>query len=354
LCYVKPGDDPEPQWKIALAQGMVSPTIRWFHQILGHPGSKRMRLTLQARYYHRDLRRLVDQFNCEACQKQKLDGRGFGLLPERTVSAQPWQDVAIDLIGPWRIPINNRNYEFNALTCIDTVTNLTELVRIDNKTAEHVREKFEHCWLARYPMPRNCIHDNGGEFNGFVFQELLESWGIKDVPTTSRNPTANAICERMHQTVGNILRTMIYTDSPNTVTEARRLVDKALATAMHAMCASVSTTLGSLPGALVFGRDMFLNIPLIADWHLIAQRREQLVNESLRRQNLKRRRYDYIVGQRILKKVHDPTKLGERTEGPYTITIVHVNGTVTIELSPGVTERINVRRIIPYRETEAT
>jgi hypothetical protein len=51
--------------------------------------------------------------------------------------------------------------------------------------------------------------------------------------------------------------------------------------------------------------------------------------------------------------VHDPTKLGERTEGPYTINIVHVNGTVTIELSPGVTERINVRRIIPYRETEA-
>jgi hypothetical protein len=53
-------------------------------------------------------------------------------------------------------------------------------------------------------------------------------------------------------------------------------VDKALAMAMHAMQASVSTTLGSLPGALVFGsRDMFLNIPLIADWHLIAQRREK-------------------------------------------------------------------------------
>jgi hypothetical protein len=45
LCYAKPGDDPERQWKIALAQGMVLPTIRWFHQILCHPGSKRMRLT---------------------------------------------------------------------------------------------------------------------------------------------------------------------------------------------------------------------------------------------------------------------------------------------------------------------
>ena len=154
----------------------------------------------------------------------------------------------------------------------------------------------------------------------------------------------------MHQTIGNILRATIYTNPPHNVTEARQLVDDALASAMHAMRASVSTTLGSSPGALVFGRDMFLNIPLIADWHLIAQKREQLVNESLRRQNLKRRTYDYVVGQRVLKKVHDPTKLGERTEGPYRIVTVHVNGTISIELSPGILERINVRRVIPYRE----
>ena len=45
---------------------------------------------------------------------------------------------------------------------------------------------------------------------------------------------------------------------------------------------------------------------------------------------MKRRRYDYVQGQEVLKKIHDPTKLGERTEGPYTITRVHVNGTVTL------------------------
>lgn len=143
---------------------------------------------------------------------------------------------------------------------------------------------------------------------------------------------------------------MLHTNPPHTVTAAKEIVDNALATAMHAMRASISTTLGAAPGALVFSRDMFLNIPMIADWHQIAQRREQLVNESLRRQNLKRRRYDYVQGQRVLKKVYDPTKLGERTEGPYTIQSVHVNGTVTIELRAGVTERINIRRVIPYRE----
>jgi hypothetical protein len=36
---------------------------------------------------------------------------------------------------------------------------------------------------------------------------------------------------------------------------------------MHGMRAGVHSTLGSNPDNLVFNRDRFLNIPLIADWH---------------------------------------------------------------------------------------
>ena len=133
------------------------------------------------------------------------------------------------------------------------------------------------------------------------------------------------------------------------MTQARDIIDQALATAMHAMRTTVATTLGSTPGALAFSRDMFLNIPLVADWQAIAARREQLVNDNLRRANKKRRQYDYASGQKVLKMVHDPTKLGVRTSGPYTIERVHVNGTITIQLRPGISERINIRRVIPYR-----
>ena len=72
----------------------------------------------------------------------------------------------------------------------------------------------------------------------------------------------------------------------------------------------------------MFLRDMFLDIPLIADWRLIKQRREQLVNESLRCHNTKQRNFDYEQGQRVLnlKKRLKPNKLGLRTEGPYNIT----------------------------------
>ena len=64
----------------------------------------------------------------------------------------------------------------------------------------------------------------------------------------------------------------------------------------------------------------------------------------------KRRRFDYAQKQRVLKKLHDPTKLGQRSTGPYTITQVHCNGTITIQIREGVTERINIRRVIPFHE----
>ncbi len=130
------------------------------------------------------------------------------------------------------------------------------------------------------------------------------------------------------------------------------MVDSALATAMHAMRTNVATTLDGSPGSLVFNRDMFYNVPLIADWHAITKRREHRVKEALRRANSKRRRWDYSVGDKILKKIPEPTKLGPRTMGPYVIKTVHVNGNVTITLRAGLTERLNIKRIKPYHDPD--
>jgi hypothetical protein len=100
---------------------------------------------------------------------------------------------------------------------------------------------------------------------------------------------------------------------------------------------------------LLFAQDMFLNMPLIANWQAIARTCEHHVNENLRRANRKQRQYDYSPGQQVLKKVHDPTKLGAKTEGPYTIEPIHVNGNLTILLHEGTTECINICRVLQYR-----
>jgi hypothetical protein len=104
------------------------------------------------------------------------------------------------------------------------------------------------------------------------------------------------------------------------------------------------------PRQSFFNRDMFLNIHLIADWQIITQRREHLIHEKLMRENQIRRGYNYAPQQMILKKKWKPKKLDKRTSGPHKIVQVHVNGTVTIQLRPGLTERFNTRQIIPYKQ----
>jgi hypothetical protein len=84
-----------------------------------------------------------------------------------------------------------------------------------------------------------------------------------------KNPQSYAVCERMHQTVGNVLRTLLHGNPPQNIANAEQYLEEALSIAMHAMRAGVHTTLGSSPGNLVFNRDMFLNIPLIANWHVV-------------------------------------------------------------------------------------
>ena len=154
----------------------------------------------------------------------------------------------------------------------------------------------------RYPWPEQCVHDNGGEFIGWKFQRVLARANVKkNVATSTYNPTANSLCKRMHQTKGNILHTLLHgRNSPENLVEANELIDEALSICQHALRTSVHTTLGSSPGTLVFNRDMFLNIPLLADWHAITTKREHVINENLCRMNKMRRRHDYMVGLEVL------------------------------------------------------
>ena len=263
---------------------------------------------------------------------------------------EPFDEVAVDLIGPWSFKLNNQVIQFQALTCIDPVTTLAEIVRIDNKTSAHVSNRFENSYLARYPRPLRCIHDNGGEFVGPEFQHVLVMNGIKDVPTTVMNPQANAICERLHQTIGNVLRTLLLSNPPQNLNQADELIESSLATAMYASRATIHSTLNLAPGAIAFHRDMVLPIPLQADFALMRDRRQVVIDENLRRQNMRRYNHDYTVGDEILIVNRDPNrpKLVTTTAGPFPIAQVHSNGTVTFIRSPNVYERINIRRIRPF------
>jgi len=96
----------------------------------------------------------------------------------------------VDLIGPWIVQVRGNPYEISALMVIDSITNLVELVKIDEKNSDKIARKYAQCWLAQYPWPQRCVHDPGGEFTGIQFQSLLEKCHITDACTSkkTRNP----------------------------------------------------------------------------------------------------------------------------------------------------------------------
>jgi hypothetical protein len=67
---------------------------------MGHPGEKRLEKTLNQHYHHPKLCYHIDKLKYKDCQKHKLAGRGYGLLPKQEVRITPWEEVPIDLIGP--------------------------------------------------------------------------------------------------------------------------------------------------------------------------------------------------------------------------------------------------------------
>ena len=349
ICFTPTDSD----WKIALSDDMMPKFVKWYHEATSHAeGSSRLLATLSRNYHHADLAPEVKQQmqKCDECKKLKRVGGQYGMLAPREAPLVPWQEIHTDCIGPWTFKLRRKEISFCALTTIDPVTNLMEVNRIRTKSAIECAEALENNWLARYPRPLKCVHDNGPEFVGQDFQDLLERAGIRSRPSTSRNPQGNSIIESVHKTVGSVIRTLIHIENPHSVAEAERLVDRALATAMHATrCAAHSSLKNLSPGSIVFHRDMYLDIPLHADVLVLHENRQKLIDSRLLEANAKRFRHEFKVGHKIMKRnvLSFSDKLKPAYRGPYEIIQVHTNGTVTIQLDANSTERINIRRIKP-------
>ena len=81
---------------------------------------------------------------------------------------------------------------------------------------------------------------------------------LKRKPITTKNHQFNEIIKRIHQTIGNIIRTF---DVSNTVNNDPW--SGILAATMFAVRATYHTTLQASPMQLVFGRDAILNIKCV-------------------------------------------------------------------------------------------
>ena len=119
---------------------------------------------------------------------------------------------------------------------------------------------------------------------------------------------------------------------------------------MHATRIAANSRLQNFsPGALVFGRDMFLDIPIVSDILTISKARQIKIDRRLIQANMKRRFYDYKVGDQVYCLTARKSKVHPVYTGPHAIESVHTNGTVTIRRGPNIRDRVNIRQIKPAK-----
>jgi len=296
--------------------------------------------------------------NCELC---KENSKKYGLLPPKTTpEIIPWHTLCVDLIGPYNFGVKNKKepekdtfVQLHCLTMIDPATGLFECCEIMRKRADYIANHLEISWLTRYPWPTEIVMGKGREFALEVADLFKSEYGIHRKIITSRNPQANSMIERCHQTLANMICTWQIRDKHDLDPEFGW--SGVLAACRKAINSTVHTTSHATPSQLVLGCNALLNVSFKANWQYTKEQKQKLITQNNKRENATRIPHAYNVGDIVTVDTgkqrnpgHDPNL------GPYRITQVYDNGTVQLvkvadDNGGAVYETWNIRNVNPRR-----
>ncbi len=139
--------------------------------------------------------------SCGKCQVKSKHRPRRAPVVERPILAEPFESVAIDLVGPLPKGKGGNRY---ILTYICLATRWPEAVPLKSITAKAVMEGL---WsiFSRTSVPERILSDQGSQFCGRVMVQMCEQLGIEKVRTSPYHPETNGAVERMHGTMKSVL-----------------------------------------------------------------------------------------------------------------------------------------------------
>ncbi|CAH2090022.1 unnamed protein product [Euphydryas editha] len=316
--------------------------------ISGHLGSNRMLSRIQERYYWRNMRSDVENYvrKCDLCQTNKAL-RKINRAPMQitSTSTQPFERVALDLVGPLPEAEPSR-YKF-ILTLQDDLTKYSAAYPLPNATAEESAECLIH-FICQFGIPKSILTDQGTNFTAELFKQTCTFLKIKHLWSSPYHPQTQGALERSHSTLKEYLKSFIneYQDNwPKYV----------LFTAMLTYNTTVHSTTNFTPYELVFGHKPFIPSsiydtslePTYNSYVRVLQQRLQLSREKaleniLKSKSISKSYYDkrtkpikYKVGDMVYVKNHLRLRkaLSPIWKGPFKVVRINGNNTLTLLLN---------------------
>eukprot|EP00079_Xenopus_tropicalis_P020074 XP_012810580.1 PREDICTED: uncharacterized protein LOC105945996 [Xenopus tropicalis] len=177
--------------------------------LTGHQGISRTRYRLLQNFYWPGLSQQVAQFcrSCDSCQRVGKSGeRNKHTLRPLPVIGEPFQRVAVDLIGPLSRP--SRTGKQYILTMVDYATRYPEAVALRRIDAPAVADALIQIF-SRVGFPSEILSDQGPQFMSQLLQCLWQRCGVTSLRSSPYHPQTNGLCERFNGTLKNMLRTFV-------------------------------------------------------------------------------------------------------------------------------------------------
>ena len=230
---------------------IVMPSVLWQATLSnaheGHQGIVRTKQMFREKVWWPDIAHQVETMvkACLPCQSVAGKSTAVPLRPT-VMPGRPWQDVHIDLCGPF--PSGE-----SLLVCEDACTRWPEVAILRSTTSAaiigHLRKIFNV-----HELPEKVVTDNGANLVSEEFENFLDTQGIQHRKITPYCPQANAEVERFNKTIEKAIRTA-HVEGKDWRTD--------MFTFLLNYCATPHATTGASPALLHLGREIRTKVPQV-------------------------------------------------------------------------------------------
>ena len=302
---------------------------------------------------------------CPARKEQKNPARKVPLV-ERAVLTEPFEVMAVDLVGP--LPVGKGGYRY-LLTAICMASRWPEAIPLRKMTARAVAAGLVEIF-SRTGIPLQLVSDQGTQFVGKVVKQLCESLHIDRIRTTPYHPEGNGVVERMHGTLGPML-TKASAEGLDWVGQ--------VPFAMFALRSAPNRDSLYSPFELVYGRQVRTPLDILHQgwvelefeelntsewaewlvdrlqcWHEVMRQRSEVASKK------RKKAFDrksvlrlFEVGDRVLCRIPGMThKLQESWHGPYPVVEVLNRVDYKIEFRKGCRKVLHVNNLKKFHGRE--
>jgi len=192
------------------------------------------------------MRKDIIQFikECTDCARRKTGHKAMAPLGEVPVATEFLDVVALDIVGPLPVTESGNKY---LLTFVDNFTRFCEAIPIAKQDTETIAREFVVRIITQFGVPRRLLTEQGANFTSALIKETCKLLKIQKLQTSSYNPQANGICERMHKLLIDMISHFVKKDARNW--------DEYVPYAVMAYRAMPHCSTKYSPYYLVFGRD---------------------------------------------------------------------------------------------------